>query len=361
MDASYENYTPEKLKADMLAALEGSVETREGSYVNTLVSPMAYQLYKIYQLIPQILLMAFPDDTAGEFIDRRCADFGITRVAGTRAWVRVRFVTSFLTASPNIPAGTWVVTEDGLRFVTHESAVFAGGQAEVLATAERIGRAYNVEAGAITSLAVNVGGVAYVTNPAPAEGGTDDESDSSLLERFHEHLRRPVSSGNVNHYIAWAREVPGVGRASAVPIWNGPGTVKVIIAGPDKEAVDSTVVSACAQHIEAERPIGAAVTVVSVQARMVSVAAAVTLIPGHTAQEVASEMTQTLRELLAGLPFGQENLLRYSRALALLLDCEGVEEYHTFTLNETSANVTAEADETLTVGTVSVTVQGGQL
>ena len=358
MDANYESLTPEKLKAEILEILKGTVETREGSYANTLVSPVAYQLYKIYQLMPRILLMAFPDETAGAYIDRRCADFGIVRIMGTRAHVTVRFTASTATASPAVPSGTVAVTEDALRFVTQADAVFAGGRAEVLALAEDIGRKYNVEAGAITGLSVNVGGLSSVTNPEAAEGGSDDETDGSLLERYHGHLRRPVSSGNANHYIAWAREVAGVGNAAAVPIWNGPGTVKVIVAGPEKEPVDETVVAACAQHIEQERPIGADVTVVSARVKAVDTAAEVTLIPGHTASEVSEQFRNALRALLADMPFGQANLLRYSRALALLLDCAGVEEYHAFTLNGEAANVSALAEETLTVGTVTVTARG---
>ena len=144
MDAGYESMTPERLKAEILEILKGTMETREGSYANTLMSPVAYQLYKIYQLMPQILLMAFPDDTSGEYIDRR-------------AHVTVRFTASTAGASPKVPAGTLAVTEDGLRFVTQEDAVFAGGTAEVLALAEDIGRRYNVETGAVTGLSVNVG------------------------------------------------------------------------------------------------------------------------------------------------------------------------------------------------------------
>lgn len=300
MDAGYESMTPERLKAEILEILKGTMETREGSYANTLMSPVAYQLYKIYQLMPQILLMAFPDDTSGEYIDRRCADFGIVRTKGTRAHVTVRFTASTAGASPKVPAGTLAVTEDGLRFVTQEDAVFAGGTAEVLALAEDIGRKYNVE----------------------------------------------------------ARAAPGVGSAAAVPVWNGPGTVKVIVAGPEKEPVDETVVSACAQHIEQERPIGADVTVVSARAKAVAVTAQVTLIHGHTAGEVAGQLREALGKLLAAMPFGQDNLLRYSRALALLLDCSGVEEYHAFALNGASANVSALAEETLTVGNVTVTERG---
>lgn len=358
MDAGYESMTPERLKAEILEILKGTMETREGSYANTLMSPVAYQLYKIYQLMPRIELMAFPDETAGEYIDRRCADFGIVRTKGTKAHVTIRFTASTTAASPAVPAGTAAVTEDALRFVTQAEAVFSNGVADVLALAEDIGRKYNVEAGAITGLSVNVGGLSSVTNPAPAEGGSDDETDGSLLERYHEHLRRPVSSGNVNHYIAWARAAPGVGSAAAVPVWNGPGTVKVIVAGPEKEPVDETVVSACAQHIEQERPIGADVTVVSARAKAVAVTAQVTLIHGHTAGEVAGQLRESLGKLLAAMPFGQDNLLRYSRALALLLDCSGVEEYHAFALNGASANVSALAEETLTVGNVTVTERG---
>lgn len=355
MDVNYDSFTPERLKAEMLAALDESIETREGSYANTLLSPAAYQMYKIYQLMPQILLMAFPDETAGEYIDRRASDFGIVRVAGKRATVTLRFISGFSISLPEVPAGTVACTEDGLRFRTLEDAVFIDRTADVPAEAETIGRAYNVEANSITVMAVNIGGVVSVTNPEAAVGGTDDETDASLLSRWHEHLQRPISSGNINHYIAWAKETDGVARAEAQALWAGPGTVKVIVAGPDKDPVDETIVTACAAHIEEERPIGADVTVVSVRDRPVNVSAVVTLSPGHTAQAAAEEMSLALCHRLAQLPFGTESQLRYGQGLALLLNCEGVEDYQSFTLDEGTAALTFSAEETPVAGTVTIT------
>ena len=355
MDVSYESYTPERLKAEMLEILSGTVETREGSYANTLVSPVAYQLYKIYQLMPLIKLMAFPDETAGEFIDLRARDFGIKRVLGTKATVTLQFTTPMTSNAPNVPAGTVAGTEDGLQFVTLEDAAFTDQVALVEAEAVDIGRQYNVEPNTITVMAVNIAGVSAVTNPEAAVGGTDDEKDAALLQRYHDHLQRPISSGNKNHYAAWAKEVEGISHAETVSLWNGPGTVKVIVAGPDKDPVDETIIANCAAHIEQERPIGASVTVVTVAEKAVDVVASVTLIAGHTTDEVAEELTAALGGLMASFPFGTSNLLRYSRSLALLLDCEGVEEYHSFTLNGGTANITAEAEETLVVGTVTVT------
>ena len=359
MAVEYEKYTPEALKTEMLSWLDSTVETREGSYANNLLSPVAFQMYKIYQLVPWILATINPDETAGELIDQRAADFGIERTPGTRAAVTLRFTSGFVDRSPAVPAGTIAQTQDGLRFITLEDAVFEGRTADVPAAAENTGRAYNVNANTIVVMAVNISGVIAVTNPAAAMGGADDESDADLLERFRSHLRRPVSSGNVNHYIQWATEVPGVSSASVEPLWDGPGTVKVIIAGPDKTPVDSIIIEACAAHIEEERPIGADVTVVSVAAMAVDVEAAVTLVSGYTTRQVEEELSAALASMLAALPYGQTNLIRYSRCLALLLDCAGVEEYHAFTVNGGTANVIAPAEMTSVVGTVTVTEREG--
>lgn len=358
MAVPYSGITPESIKQDILAELSGTVETREGSYANTLVSPAAYQMWLTYQLVPYFLQMAFPDDSSGEFIDSRAADFGLYRTAGEKAAVTLRFERAGSGETPEVPAGTRAYTEDGLGFVTTEGAVWADGYAEAAAQAESQGRMYNVAAESITVMGRNLPGIAGVTNPEAAYGGTDEETDAALLARYREHLQRPASSGNKNHYIAWAKEVSGVGHAACVPLWNGPGTVKVILGGPDMAPVDSAVVTAAAAHIEAERPIGAAVTVVSALAKVINVTATVTLAAGTAAADVQRQLTAALTEMFGKFPFGAEKLIRYSRCLALLLDCDGVEDYSVFRINGGQANLTAEVQETPTVGTVTITAGG---
>lgn len=355
MDAPYSGITPESIKKAILDELTGTAETREGSYANTILSPGAFQIWLAYQMFPQIQLMIFPDETAGIYIDQRAADFGLTRTRGTKAEVTLRLEAHNESSSVTVPAGTVACTRDGLRFITQADAVFAGKTVDVAALAEEIGRAYNVEANTITVLARNLSGVAYVTNPAAAHGGTDDESDEAFMARFREFLQRPLSSGNKNHYIAWAKEVPGVANAQCVPIWNGPGTVKVIVAGPDKDPVDEDVIDEAAAHIEEERPIGPNVTVVTVSELDINVSATVTLTAGVTAASVKTALEASLAELLLDLPFGEASLVRWSRCLALLLDCEGVEDYSAFTVNGGTTNVSVTREQTPVVGTVTIT------
>ncbi len=353
--AEYDNITPESLKTEMLAPLEGTVETREGSYANTLLSPVALQIHKIYQqVLPRVELAIDPDETAGDLVDKRAADFGITRDPGKKAHVQLK-ITAVTTRVPVIPAGTMAETIEGLRFVTLEDAVFEGRVAMVNAEAEHVGLQYNVDADTIVVMTRSIGGVESVTNPEGATGGADVESDSALLERYRNYLRRPVSSGNVNHYIQWATEVSGVDYASVEPLWNGPGTVRVVIAGPDKGAVDEPTRAACAAHIEEERPIGASVTVVSIETLSIDVEATVTLTDDVTAEQVEAELRASLTELLSAMPYGKAGVVRYSRVLALLLACDGVEEYSSYTLNGKKENVAVTAQNAPTVGTVTIT------
>lgn len=355
MDVPYSDKTPESIKKAMLSQLEGTVEIREGSFANHLASPAAYQMWLVYQLVPYILQLVFPDETSGELIDLQAADFGLTRTPGVKAQVTMQFTALMSTSSPSVPAGTTVVTRDGLKFITLEPVTWSAGVGTALAEAEQAGRVYNVEANTITVMSRNVSGVSYCTNPAAAYGGADEETDAAFLTRYREYLQRPISSGNKNHYISWAKEVSGVINAQCVPIWDGPGTVKVIVAGPDKDPVDETIIDEVAAHIEEERPIGADVTVVTVAEKTISVAATVTLATGYTATQVQEQLEDSLAAMLAELPFGQENIIRHSRVLALLLNCDGVEDYSAFTVNSGTANITAGAEETPVVGTVSIT------
>ena len=356
---AYDNITPESIKAEILADLASSVETREGSYANTLVSPAAYQMWLVYQLIPWIIQLGFPDETSGQLIDGRAEDFGLVRTPGLRAEVTMEFtIAAGLSRTPSIPEGTVVLTQDGLQFVLTEAAVFSGLTGSAHAQAAQPGRVYNVEADTITMMQRNISGVTSCTNPDAAYGGTDEETDAAFLARYKEFLQRPISSGNRNHYIAWAKEVSGITFAECLAIWNGPGTVKVIVAGPDKAPVDADIVSDVAAHIEQERPIGASVTVVSVTELPINVTATVSLASGTSLQSVKDQLDETLSQMLLDLPFGTSKTILHTKVLSLLLACDGVEGYSAFTVNGGSANISATAEQTPVVGTLNITLGG---
>lgn len=283
----FEDRTPEVIKAEILASLNESgveIDTREGSYTNTLISQISYALWQHSQLLSGLLPIVFPGPDSGEYLDKHAAQLGMVRQPGTKARAEVTFTGTNGTV---IPGGTAVYAPDsGLRYLTLDTVTITNETAVATVEAESIGVDYNVPAGSISSMAVNLPGIDTLSNREAASGGSAPESDAELYARIHDRLSLPITSGNANHYIQWAKETDGVRYASCIPLWNGNGTVKVVIAGADKEPVDEKIRTSCAAHIEKEKPIGATVTVVSVTEAELPVTAAVTLVEGYSTEDV---------------------------------------------------------------------------
>lgn len=325
----YENLTVEQIKNDILNRISSDLDKSEGSFINDMVSGVAYEIWKVYQSMDALIPIAFVDETSGQYIDKRCAEYGITRKPGTKAKVTLKFTGTDGTV---IEKGKVFLTSDGLQFETDEEATITDGTATVTATAVEIGEAYNVEAGTITKQLVSISGLTSVANEEPATGGTDPETDEALVKRLYDFLQNPATSGNAAHYRQWALEVNGVGVAKVFPLWNGPGTVKVLIVGNNKEPVDATIVANCAAHIEENRPIGATVTVESAEGLEINVSATVVIDSSTTIEKVQEEFRAALDTYLKSIAFEKYTLV-YNRIAYILLGIDGVTDFTSLTVN----------------------------
>ena len=72
--------------------------------------------------------------------------------------------------------------------------------------------------------------------------GREEEDDNSLRARYFTRVRREAVSANKQHYKQWAEEVDGVGRAKIFPLWNGDGTVKVVITNANLEPASDILI-----------------------------------------------------------------------------------------------------------------------
>ncbi|MCX7615626.1 MAG: baseplate J/gp47 family protein, partial [Clostridiales bacterium] len=301
----YESMTVEDIKSDILGRISTDIDTREGSYTNDMISAVAYEIWKTYQSLDAILPIAFVDETSGEYIDKRCAEYGITRKAGTKATATLHFTG---TDGTIIPAGSVFLTVDGLEFETSATVTISNGTASAIATASEVGETYNVDAGTITQQIVSISGLSGITNDK-ATGGTDPETDAAFVARLCDYLQKPATSGNINHYEQWALAVNGVGAAKVTPLWNGAGTVKVLIVGADKGPVDSAIVANCLANIELNRPIGATVTVESATGLSVNISAEITIDSTTTKAAVRTAFTEALDTYLKSIAFEKNEIL----------------------------------------------------
>lgn len=346
----FESITPESIKAAILAEAGDSLETREGSFLDSMAGPAAVEIWKVYQAMNAVISIAFPDESAGGYLDLEGAKYGITRKPGTRARCTMTLTG---TAGSTIPAGTVFLTLEGLEFALLEDVLLTGGSDTGTAEATEIGSGYNVEAGAITRMVTTMTALSAWTN-ASATGGTDQESDAALYERIRDFRSRQATSGNAYHYEQWAMEVAGVGGAKIFPLWNGAGTVKVVLVDADMEPASSEIVAAAAAHIEGERPIGATVTVAAAQSLSIHVAAKLTLDGSTTLPEVKAVFASELDAYLKTLAF-RTSILRYNQVAYLLLSLPGVLDFTSLTLNGGTGNVSIGAEQVPALGEVTLT------
>lgn len=362
----YEDMTPEKIRKRILDRLTTDLQTREGSFTNDVIAAAAEEISEVYHALDALVPAFYVDETSGPYIDKQAGIVGVVRKAGTAARCAMTFEGS---DGASIPAGAVYYTASGLAFYLEAPVTLRNGTGEGTLIASEAGDAYNIAAGEIVTALRNYGGVTGFASAA-ADGGADPETDGALLERYLERMRKPATSGNPWHYQRWAKEVEGVGAARVISKWNGPGTVKIIAADQDLQPATAAAVAACAAHIEAERPVGPAVTVEAAGALEVRVEAEAVLdgsVSRGSVREALEEAVRAYLKSLAAAAFSGNVDLQlepleagnyealFNRTAFLLLSIPGVLDYTSLKLNGGTENLTIPAGAVPVLKEVTVT------
>jgi hypothetical protein len=154
--------------------------------------PIAIQVQKLETKIEAAAEALDINTATGSDLDSLVTDRGLTRLVGDKASGQIAFVrTSVAVANITIPLGTMVVAEDtdGLgvvRFVTLAEVILLTSTTTIAAEVEAVesGTRSNVRAAAINAIPSGISGIDYVTNPLTFTGGTDEESDDDLRDRY---------------------------------------------------------------------------------------------------------------------------------------------------------------------------------
>lgn len=347
------NYYDEYKKNDVSAV--------EGTFSFDALAANAKEFEKAYAEMDLMMDAAFPQTSWGKYLDYLAEELaGLDRRAATNAAV-VLTITG--TAGITIPAGSIFATESGVNFATDEDAVIGtDGTIETKATAQTAGAGGNVSEGTIIKIPVSIYGVSKVTNAAAAYDGYEEETDDALLERLLFEVRQPATSGNVNHYIEWATSVSGVGAVKVIPLWNGNGTVKVIVVDASKDTPSEDLLKEVRDEIAKYSPIGADVTVVAPTLLPVNISMKVTDGTGD-ADAIKEVLTKYFKSNVFGSDYANQNnaesvTISYAQIGRIILDNSDttkVNDYSGMTINGGTENIVVAADNLPVVGTVTLT------
>lgn len=250
--------TLEEIRASILRDYQTyypNADISEDSDAYARASSLAACAEGIYAHQKWLIKQFFPDTADTAFLEKHAGLRGLRRRNATYAAGKGATVSGNPDAV--IAVGLQIKTEDGRFYETTESAVIsADGTAVVAVRSLATGAAQNIKTATKGSFMAAPVGVSSDVILNDVVGGTNKESDSSLLERLLNKIRRPAAGGNRYDYKDWALDVDGVEQAYVYPLRRGLGTVDIAITADNDVPNDDTVRRAQA-YIDDERPVTA--------------------------------------------------------------------------------------------------------
>jgi uncharacterized phage protein gp47/JayE len=346
----YEDKTTDNIQNNLLSNISDDYEKTVGYPVYDTLKTAAIEMANVYKGLDDMLKKLDVNNLSGadleKFIEQRT---GLQRTPGNYASTVLT-----INGSCTINEGNLFETAGGIQYKAMETKeILDSGTVNIQALL--IGSSGNTPANTITQIPVTIVGIVSVKNPDPVVNGYDSESDDNLRERYLERLQRPSTSGNKYDYVNWAKEVTGVGDVKVFPLWNGNGTVKVVITNQDKRAANEALVSTVQNYIENIMPVCVALTVAPAVEKAIDITAKVVLASGYTIQQAQNNFNTNMQKYLSDQAFNS-TYISYAKVGGILLSTDGIVDYNNLTLNGGTVNVALADEEIPVAGTISLGV-----
>ena len=332
----YEAREQDEILTELQQNVGNDASSYEGTFTYDVLAANSIEFAKQEVEREQAYKAGFAQTAWGEYLDLRAEEHGVVRKQAVKAKGTVT-----VTGNGVVPLGSAFQTPTGVTFYTTQAATITkSGDIPIECTAG--GKSGNVDANTITVIPMSIPGISSVTNAQATHDGFDEEDDASLYNRLIFKVRQPVTSGNKNEYIQWATSVAGVGKAVVIPLWNGNGTVKVLITDTNGNPASADLQKKVAAYIENVRPIGATVTVAAPTIFAVKVA----LKPLDSKGANATAIQTVINDYFGSHQFDNIRITCAMIGKMILENAScGVSNYESLTINGSSTMVTVTTDQ----------------
>lgn len=343
----YEDITYELILDRMLnrvLAQNPNIDTREGSLIYNALAPAAVELQNMYIQLDTILNESFADTQTRDYLIKRCAERGVNVEEATYAIRKGEFNIDVAIGSRfSLNALNYIVTEK------ISTGVFK-------LRCETVGYIGNVESGSLIPIDY-IEGLQTAVLTDVLVPGEDEEDTEHLRQRYFDSLDSQAFGGNITDYKDKTNSLNGVGGVKVYPVWDGGGTVKLVIidssfgkpsptlVGNVQTAIDPTGNQGSGVGIA---PIGHVVTVVGCGESIVNIQTRITFQEGWDWEAlepyVLNAIDAYFTELAASWASVDNIIVRISQIETRLLDLTGVLDIADTTLNGVAQNLTVLAD-----------------
>lgn len=332
--------TYEEILQRCLDRIPNSFDKRQGSIIYDALAPCCVELAQLYIQLASVYDLVFIDTAVGESLDALVRQNGVTRKAATNA-IRLGEFSMVVPVGSRFSDGenTYIVIEN-IEDTTNSKL-----------QCEQAGTVGNSYYGSLTPISY-ITGLTYAELTDIVDLGDDIESDDALKERYMEAVTAPQFGGNVSDYQNKVRALEGVGGCKVIPIWNGNGTVKLIITNAQGGAPTQSLIDTVQEAVDPTQdqmgvgiaPIGHIVTVVGAEEVELEIESSFTLAAGVTRESIQDSVNKVVEDYFISLSKewdSQENVIvRISQIETRILSVPGVLDLDGTTINTATQNIT---------------------
>ena len=335
----FEEYTFEVILNAMLARVPDTIDKRQGSIVYNALAPAAVELQNMYINLDVILNETFADTASREYLIKRAEERGITPYPATHCIVKAEITPSSLELSIgerfSLDKFNYIVTEkisDGNYKLQCEET--GAEPSYVLGQLIPINYIQGLEYAEITEILIP---------------GEDEESTEDFRKRYFLSVQTEAFGG-----------------VKVYPVWNGGGTVKLVIQNSLFQQPSLTLINQVQTIIDPIQnsgtglgiaPIGHVVTVAGVGVEDIDIVSEITLQDGYVWEDVKDLAEQTINQYLLELNSDWENqnniIVRISQIETHLLNISGIIDVADTEINNVAENYQAQANNIVALNSLS--------
>lgn len=331
--------TYEELLQRCLDRIPSTLDKRQASVIYNALAPCCAELAQLWIKLASTYDLVFVDTAVGEALDALVKQNGMTRKEATYALRKGEF-------NMVVPVGSRF-SDGTLNYIVTENITGTNNSRLECETAGAVGNTYY---GSLIPISY-IDGLTIAELTDIIDSGEDIESDDALRERYLEWVTAPEFGGNISDYQVKVKALTGVGGCKVIPVWNGGGTVKLIITNSTYGVPDQSLINYVQQEVDPTgdqtglgiAPIGHVVTVVGAEEASLSVACKLVLETGKTIEDVQTNINNIVDNYfsyLASTWDSQENLIiRISQLETRVLGVDGVLDINSLTVNGTTNNI----------------------
>ena len=343
-----------KIHERMLEKAPPGVSTIEGDFFWDTTRPIAEEKAHINTRLFDILKLAFPQTSEGIYLEYLGEERNVFKNPAT-------YSTGIITVKgkPGVTiekgrlVGTIATDEKpSIEFeFTETKSINDTGSVCISAKCTEKGIVGNVEPNNITIAISPINGVESITNEENFKGGTEIEDEEHFRERVINAEKEDKLSGADSDYVAWAKEVDGVGYAYTISEWNGPGTVKVLILDKNRQPATKDLIDDVQKYIapivpkgqnrKGKAPTGAIVTIATSETLNVKIKAKFNFKEGFNRENVLNDLKIKLNNYLANIDIGGTIVYNAIHTIigSIILTGDGLEDFSNLTVNDVQENI----------------------